>query len=132
VYASDLNPVAVLINKALIEIPPKFAGRPPVNCAARRDKQLFSRTWKGRRAWPMTCFYYANWMRDEAERRIGSVYPNVRVVKQEDGTYRHAAAGEIHLPRALHPRTRTLVSKTSRDRLAVGANGKEPQPASLG
>ena len=25
-YASDLNPVAVLINKAMIEIPPKFAG----------------------------------------------------------------------------------------------------------
>src|SRR5450759_1771106 len=30
-YASDLNPVAVLINKAMIEIPPRFAGKPPVN-----------------------------------------------------------------------------------------------------
>src|SRR5437016_10593236 len=34
-HASDLNPVAVLITKALIEIPPKFAGRPPVNPEAR-------------------------------------------------------------------------------------------------
>src|SRR5213593_4513608 len=42
-YASDLNPVAVLICKAMIEIPPKFAGRPPVNPEARRDKNLFAR-----------------------------------------------------------------------------------------
>ena len=37
-YASDLNPVAVLINKAMIEIPPKFAGKPPVNPEARKDR----------------------------------------------------------------------------------------------
>ncbi len=37
-YASDLNPVAVLINKAMIEIPPKFTGRPPVNPKARKDR----------------------------------------------------------------------------------------------
>jgi putative DNA methylase len=34
-YASDLNPVAVLINKAMIEIPPRFANKPPVNLASR-------------------------------------------------------------------------------------------------
>ena len=54
-HASDLNPVAVLINKAMIEIPPKFAGRPPVNPASRARR----RWWKGcgaeRRAWPRTC-----------------------------------------------------------------------------
>ena len=42
-HASDLNPVAVLINKAMIEIPPKFAGRPPVNPEA-RAKYLDART----------------------------------------------------------------------------------------
>src|SRR6478672_3389991 len=42
-YASDLNPVAVLINKAMIEIPPKFAGKPPVNPEVRKDKNLFAR-----------------------------------------------------------------------------------------
>lgn len=46
-YASDLNPVAVLINKAMIEIPPKFAGQPPVNPVARADKRLFNREWRG-------------------------------------------------------------------------------------
>jgi len=46
-YASDLNPVAVLINKAMIEIPPKFAGKPPVNPETRKDKNLFAREWQG-------------------------------------------------------------------------------------
>src|SRR5690606_17001119 len=46
-HASDLNPVAVLINKAMIEIPPKFAGLPPINPEAQRDKALFMREWKG-------------------------------------------------------------------------------------
>ena len=46
-YASDLNPVAVLINKAMIEIPPKFAGKPPVNPESRKDKDLFKKTWRG-------------------------------------------------------------------------------------
>jgi len=46
-YASDLNPVAVLINKAMIEIPPKFAGRPPVNPEARKEQSLIAKTWRG-------------------------------------------------------------------------------------
>ncbi|MEW6280777.1 MAG: DUF1156 domain-containing protein, partial [Candidatus Eremiobacterota bacterium] len=46
-YASDLNPVAVLINKAMIEIPPRFAGMPPVNPQARADQRLIAREWKG-------------------------------------------------------------------------------------
>ncbi len=54
-YASDLNPVAVLINKAMIEIPPKFAGRPPVNPSARGEKSLIEREWKGRRGSRRTC-----------------------------------------------------------------------------
>src|SRR5262249_46604577 len=46
-YASDLNPVAVLINKSMIEIPPKFASKPPVNPEARRQRSLITRDWKG-------------------------------------------------------------------------------------
>src|SRR5262245_59164131 len=46
-YASDLNPVAALINKAMIEIPPKFAGRPPVNPESRRGAELLAREWPG-------------------------------------------------------------------------------------
>ena len=78
-YASDLNPVAVLINKAMIEIPPKFAGRPPVNPEARADKSLFNREWKGARGLAEDVRYYGKWMRDEAEKRIGHLYPKVDV-----------------------------------------------------
>src|SRR5438876_1261154 len=46
-YATDLNPVAVLINKAMIEIPPRFAGRPPVNPQTHAEKTLAARQWKG-------------------------------------------------------------------------------------
>src|SRR5436309_12390221 len=57
-YASDLNPVAVLINKAMIEIPPKFAGKPPVNPEARKDKNLFDQVWKGAQGLAEDVRYY--------------------------------------------------------------------------
>ncbi len=78
-YASDLNPVAVLINKAMIEIPPKFAGNPPVNPDTRRDSQLFKKEWKGAQGLAEDVRYYGQWMRDEAEKRIGHLYPKVEV-----------------------------------------------------
>src|SRR6266568_8781908 len=61
-YASDLNPVAVLINKAMIEIPPKFAGRPPVNPESR--KKYLHKEWKGTEGLAEDIRYYGNWMRD--------------------------------------------------------------------
>jgi putative DNA methylase len=80
--ASDLNPVAVLINKAMIEIPPKFAGRPPVNPEARKSKELLSREWKGAEGLAEDVRYYGQWMRDEAEKRIGHLYPKVAVTAE--------------------------------------------------
>jgi len=78
-YASDLNPVAVLINKAMIEIPPKFAGRPPVNPKAREENTLAARQWKGAEGLADDVRYYGQWMRDEAEKRIGHLYPKVEI-----------------------------------------------------
>jgi putative DNA methylase len=78
-YASDLNPVAVLINKAMIEIPPKFAGKPPVNPESRKEKSLISHEWKGAQGLAEDVRYYGQWMRDEAEKRIGHLYPKVEV-----------------------------------------------------
>jgi putative DNA methylase len=66
-YASDLNPVAVLINKAMIEIPPKFVSRPPVNPVARNDRGLISREWRGAQGLAEDVRYYGHWMRAEAE-----------------------------------------------------------------
>jgi putative DNA methylase len=78
-YASDLNPVAVLINKAMIEIPPKFAGQPPINPESRKDKALFQKTWRGAQGLAEDVRYYGKWIRDEAEKRIGHLYPKVEV-----------------------------------------------------
>ena len=81
-YASDLNPVAVLINKAMIEIPPKFAGKPPVNPESRKDKGLFAREWKGAQGLAEDVRHYGKWMRDEAEKRIGHLYPPIEVTAE--------------------------------------------------
>lgn len=78
-YASDLNPVAVLINKAMIEIPPKFAGRPPVNPEARSEQTLAMRQWKGAEGLAQDVRHYGSWMRDEAEKRIGQFYPKIGI-----------------------------------------------------
>jgi len=81
-YASDLNPVAVLINKAMIEIPPKFAGKPPVNPKSRADGDLFAQQWSGAKGLAEDVRYYGKWMRDEAEKRIGHLYPKVEVTPE--------------------------------------------------
>ncbi len=81
-YASDLNPVAVLINKAMIEIPPRFAGRPPVNPEVRATGDLIARGWKGAQGLAEDVRYYGKWMRDEAEKRIGHLYPKVEITAE--------------------------------------------------
>lgn len=75
-HASDLNPVPVLINKALIEIPPKFAGQPPVFPGAAESRLG---------AWPRATGLaedvrrYGAWMRERAQERIGHLYPKAEV-----------------------------------------------------
>ncbi len=81
-YASDLNPVAVLINKAMIEIPPKFAGKPPVRPDNRPPGLGIAETWKGARGLAEDVRYYGQWMRDEAEKRIGHLYPKITVTAE--------------------------------------------------
>ncbi len=81
-HASDLNPVAVLINKAMIEVPPRFAGRPPVNPAARADRMVVAKTWRGAQGLAADVRHYGRWMREEAERRIGHLYPPVEITPE--------------------------------------------------
>ena len=97
--ASDLNPVAVLINKALIELPPKFNGKPPVNPDAdpmfmttgkfigrgknRKPEQV---PWRGAAGLADDIRYYGKWMRDEAFKRIGHLYPKAKLCDGGEAT----------------------------------------------
>ena len=112
-YASDLNPVAVLINKAMIEIPPKFAGKPPVNPESRKDKTLIAREWKGAQGLAEDVRYYGQWMRDEAEKRIGHLYPQGR---SHDRDGEGAAGSEAVRGPEAHG-----------DRVALGAHREESE-----
>lgn len=82
-WASDLNPVAVTINKAMIEIPPKFADRVPVGPRLEGDKQgKFGEDWSGARGLAEDVRRYGAWMRAEAEKRIGHLYPKIEVTAE--------------------------------------------------
>ena len=83
-HGSDLNPVAVLITKAMIEILPRFAGQLPVNPDAQNDS-LQSQTWRGADGLAEDVRYYGEWMRKEAEKRIGHLYPKVKLPKEQGG-----------------------------------------------
>ncbi len=79
-YASDLNPVAVTINKAMIEIPPRFAGHKPVGPVPQNEKQAkLHEDWSGARGLAEDVRRYGAWMRAEAEKRIGHLYPKIEV-----------------------------------------------------
>jgi putative DNA methylase len=79
-YASDLNPVAVTINKAMIEIPPRFAGRSPVGPRVPGDRQgKLSEEWRGAKGLAEDVRRYGAWMRAEAAKRIGHLYPQVEI-----------------------------------------------------
>jgi putative DNA methylase len=81
-YASDLNPVAVLINKAMVEIPPKFASKPPVNPEAQTQKAQMDTRWRGVQGLAEDIRYYGQQMREEAEKAIGYLYPKIEITAE--------------------------------------------------
>ncbi|QQS46397.1 MAG: DUF1156 domain-containing protein [Acidobacteriota bacterium] len=82
-YASDLNPVAVLINKAMIEIPPRFAGRKPIGPVPKDEKQLeMPKHWPGAKGLAEDVRRYGHWIRQEAEKRIGKLYPKIEITPE--------------------------------------------------
>ena len=127
-HGSDLNPVAVLITKALVEIPPKFAGVAPVNPQA-RSTLVSSGDWTatGPEGLAEDVRYYARWMRDEADGRIGHLYPNARLPDGSEATVvawlwvrtvasPNPAVNGVHVPLAS---TFVLSSKKSREAIVV-------------
>lgn len=89
-YAQDLNPVPVVINKAMIEIPPRFADLPPVNPDDR--ERLNVGNWAGHSGLAADVEHYGQWMRDRAFEKIGSLYPKVEVPAEQGGGERTVIA----------------------------------------
>ena len=83
-HAHDLNPVAVMINKAMIEIPPRFAGLAPVHPQEQKSVRTDG-AWKGAKGLAEDVRYYGEWMKQEAFRRIGHLYPKVKVPAEQGG-----------------------------------------------
>ena len=79
-YGSDLNPVAVMIGKSMIEIPPKFKNTPPIHPGIK--ERSFYRNAEGLAE---DVKYYGEWVRDKALERIGSLYPQVDLPKENGG-----------------------------------------------
>ena len=144
VHASDLNPVAVLINKAMIEIPAKFAGKPPVNPDASRAylgtrasrphnieqnpvkaglARVASETpafpgWKGAQGLAADVRHYGKWMREEAEKRIGHLYPKIEITAemvQERPDLKKYAGRKLNVIAWLWARTVTSPNPAFRD-----------------
>lgn len=82
-HAHDLNPVAVTINKAMIEIPPRFAGKAPVNPDA--QVSAMRNNWSRAQGLAEDVRYYGEWMKQEAFQRIGHLYPKVKVPHEQGG-----------------------------------------------
>ncbi|WP_257288438.1 DUF1156 domain-containing protein, partial [Endozoicomonas sp. SESOKO2] len=81
-YASDLNPVAVMINKAMIEIPPKFSGQTPVGPQISSDKQQkLHEDWSGARGLAEDVRRYGHWIHEQATKQIGNLYPKVLITE---------------------------------------------------
>ena len=78
-YASDLNPVPVMINKAMIEIPPRFADLPPVGPEIVGETKRNANTYSCAEGLAEDVRRYGYWMREEAKKRIGDLYPEVEI-----------------------------------------------------
>lgn len=83
-HAHDLNPVAVMINKAMVEIPPRFSGFKPVNpdWRAKIGSAIAPRGCSGLAE---DVKYYGEWIKQEALNKVGHLYPNVRLPQEHGG-----------------------------------------------
>ena len=83
-YAHDLNPVAVMINKATIEIPSRFSGNAPINPSA-REKIGTENGYERCAGLAEDVNYYGERMREMAYKELGHMYPKVKISKEQGG-----------------------------------------------
>jgi putative DNA methylase len=81
-FASDLNPVAVMINKALIELPRKFIHKPAINPNAFKQQMQMDRSWKNSQGLAEDVRYYSNWIKERADKSIGKFYEDIEITEE--------------------------------------------------
>lgn len=81
-FASDLNPVAVMINKALIELPRKFINKPAINPNAFNQQMQMDRSWKNSQGLAEDVRYYSNWIKERADKSIGKFYEDIEITEE--------------------------------------------------
>jgi putative DNA methylase len=96
VQASDLNPVAVLINKVQLELLPEFANQVPINPAI-QSKMAFTE-WKLGKGLSEDLRYYGNWINEEAKKRIGEFYPKAKHGNKENNVVAWVWARTVKCP----------------------------------
>src|SRR5260221_2399915 len=77
-----MNPGGVRKHRGVFEVPPKFGDNPPISPESRKKKELFNNAWPGAPGLAEDVRYYGQWMRDEAEKRIGHLYPKVEITTE--------------------------------------------------
>tara|TARA_B100000212_G_scaffold336040_1_gene308816 strand:+ start:3490 stop:6393 length:2904 start_codon:yes stop_codon:yes gene_type:complete len=82
-FASDLNPVAVLINKCILEIPSHFSEKCPVSKNLNK-KGLFndSSDSRGSTGLAEDINFYGQMIKKKAEEKIGDLYPRIQITKE--------------------------------------------------
>lgn len=83
-HATDLNPVAVLLNKCNLELAPRWTGQAPVNPKSRME-HTGAPHWEGTRGLAEDVRYYGRLIRNRAQEKIGHLYPKVRLPKEYGG-----------------------------------------------
>lgn len=86
-YGADLNPVAVMINKAMYEIPPRFRNQKPVNPDARLSA---NDQYPGAQGLAADVEYYGNMLKEMAYKKIGHLYPKAKYNDPKSGEEKEA------------------------------------------
>ncbi len=135
-HASDLNPVPVLINKALIEFRLEVRGQAAGESGGEGESSSASGSWKGAAGLAEDIRYYGQWMRDEAEKRIGHLYPKVKLPKEHGGgeatviawLWARTVASPNPAAKGAHvPLVRSFWLSTKAGKKSVGRTGRGPR-----